>query len=168
MMEGEDNFYTNPFACTLLFYYLFMRSKLNSPDLKKIVAKYRKKPEKLLEDLALKYFYFSVPNSVAYSELTKIISIYQVPLEYSAQIIPFSVDKYQSLNFHEANYRKEFDIYSADFSALECLSHARIIAPSLIAPTLDNMSKAKLVLFSGEGPICCMLYVKKQLHHGNF
>lgn len=80
MLKMEESFSNDAFARTLLFYYLYLRAKLNNNDLEKIARKYKSNSsEKLLNDLQTKYSYFPIPTKVSHGELTRIISQYNVP-----------------------------------------------------------------------------------------
>ena len=85
-LKMDACFSTDAFARTLLFYYLFLRPKLNVSDLEKIARKYKSNSDKLLVDLQTKYSYFPIPTQVSRGELSRIIAEYNVPNSYLDRI----------------------------------------------------------------------------------
>ena len=82
-----DEMSTDAFARTLLFYYLYLRAKLNIQDLEKIARKYKSNnSEKLLTDLRTKYYYFPIPSKVSLRELSRIIAQYNIPSSFLERI----------------------------------------------------------------------------------
>ena len=127
----------NPFARTLLFYYLHQRAKLTSTDLEKIAKKYALNGEKLIGDLVQKYSSI-IPEYVHMSELRRICSSFTIPATYITKL---------NLPDSDTSYCKEMDIYHANFDPLTALDAVAGTTLSHIrAPRLDNIFKVRHLL----------------------
>jgi small nuclear ribonucleoprotein (snRNP)-like protein len=123
---------SNPFAIVLVFYFNFIRSKLNPEDLLKIQKKYAKKPDRLVHDLKTKY-QFEIPQNVSETTLLRILANFTIPETFIAltgfdkSIIP--------------QYNVTIDVASEQFDADVAFKNGIIIASDPNLQPFDNMTK---------------------------
>lgn len=128
---------TNPYAITLVVLEEYKRKKINDTDLKKILKKYgESKKDQIVVDLARKYS--RVPTHVSLLQLSRIVSMYNIPQAY---LHAMGLSKAE-LPSYDACLDITKDAFDATKALDQKLLFSSIAFPESIIP-LDNMSKAK-------------------------
>lgn len=140
-MSSSSQKSTNPFAITLLYYHLYVRSKLSADLLSKVAKKYKRSSAALLDDLVKKYK-FPLPDSVNMSEIRRLVGVYGVPVDYIALM---------ELAPSDTTYKPEFDVYSEKFDPEAAISSGTLFAPDLSVSAHDNMTRVTHLLPNYEG-----------------
>lgn len=144
-MERKQPQSSNDFLRLLSVYENYKPTKITSVDLSKIAKKYGKDPSCLLEDLSKKYEY-SIPASVAVSQVAKYRKLYDLPDKFS-RLLPEAGE--------ETVYDPIYDVSKASFDAEKVLQDRMLFATNTNLPSKDNMSRITNLVptFEGHKPV---------------